>query len=316
MTDQACSKAQQEVRWYIVHVSLHCSCESQHLCMEYACTALPANASHVQTATPHLTVGALSVTAGMLVRTVTTNPVWKDSGFEVVCLSGLPNLLIALQRAPWKDILLGTAAAVVLQLMLGLPFLLQHPYSYLNKAFEFSRVFLLQWSVNWSFLPEDIFRSKFFAACLLLAHLCLLLLFAHCKWCGADGGLIRLFVQRLQGKAIAPASGQKSGDLQAYDAKQLLAIVFSGNLIGIVCARTLHFQFYSWYFHTLPLLLWHAKLSIQLRIVLLGCIEVVWNSFPPSVASSCILLSCHCILLFGLYHLSDWSRPRLDVKST
>lgn len=41
---------------------------------------------------------------------------------------------------------------------------------------------------------------------------------------------------------------------------QVLLIVFSGNFIGVLCARTLHFQFYSWYFHTLPFLLWQVSL--------------------------------------------------------
>ena len=29
-------------------------------------------------------------------------------------------------------------------------------------------------------------------------------------------------------------------------AKHTLFVVFSGNFIGIACARTLHYQFYSW----------------------------------------------------------------------
>lgn len=29
-------------------------------------------------------------------------------------------------------------------------------------------------------------------------------------------------------------------------AAEALWIVFSGNFVGIVCARTLHFQFYAW----------------------------------------------------------------------
>ena len=142
---------------------------------------------------------------------------------------------LGLQAAPWKDILLGSLAAVLLQLMLGLPFLLQHPHSYLSKAFEFSRIFLLKWSVNWAFLPEGVFRSKALAACLLLAHLALLLLFAQYKWCKKDGGLLRLLSQRLQGQGPPAMTTKQDSPGQADSAKRMLAVVFSGNLIGIAC---------------------------------------------------------------------------------
>ena len=220
-----------------------------------------------------------------------------------------------LQAAPWKDILLGSLAAVVLQFMLGLPFLLQHPRSYLSKAFEFSRIFLLKWSVNWAFLPEGVFRSKALAICLLLTHLGLLLLFAQYKWCKEDGGLLRLLLQRLKGRGQPEMTTKQDGTGQADSAKRMLAVVFSGNLIGVACARTLHFQFYSWYFHSVPLLLWHADMSSPLRVVLFVCIEVVWNTFPPASWSSACLLFCHLTMLFELYIFSDWSVSKAQSKS-
>ena len=219
-----------------------------------------------------------------------------------------------LQAAPWKDILLGALAAVFLQLMLGLPFLLQHPRSYLSKAFEVSRIFLLKWSVNWAFLPEDIFRSKALAGCLLGAHLSLLLLFAHYKWCKEDGGLLRLLLRRLKGQGQPEMTLKQDSAEQADSAKRMLAVVFSGNLIGIACARTLHFQFYSWYFHSVPLLLWHAEMFSPLRIVLFVCIEVVWNMYPPAAWSSACLLFCHSTMLFELYNFSNWSAPKAPSK--
>jgi hypothetical protein len=54
---------------------------------------------------------------------------------------------------------------------------------------------------------------------------------------------------------VARAGGHFTGafrDGPAYIAYVLL----SSNFVGIVFARTLHYQFYSWYFHALPLLLW------------------------------------------------------------
>lgn len=82
------------------------------------------------------------------------------------------------------DLVKGTVAGVVLQLMLGLPFLLHSPGAYLSRAFELSRVFLHVWSVNLKFLPEHVFQSKGLAAGLLLAHGIVLWLFA--RWVADD----------------------------------------------------------------------------------------------------------------------------------
>ncbi len=61
---------------------------------------------------------------------------------------------------------IGICAAV--QLVLGLPFLATHPISYVSKAFEFSRVFMYKWTVNFKFLPENVFLSKKLSVFLLL----------------------------------------------------------------------------------------------------------------------------------------------------
>ena len=41
--------------------------------------------------------------------------------------------------------------------------------------------------------------------------------------------------------------------------------LFTANLIGIAFARSLHYQFYSWYFHMLPYLAWRTDLPVLLR---------------------------------------------------
>lgn len=65
------------------------------------------------------------------------------------------------------------------QVLVGLPFLLDNPLSYISCAFDLGRVFLHEWTVNWRFLPEDIFVSKTFHVSLLLLHLVTLALFAY-----------------------------------------------------------------------------------------------------------------------------------------
>ena len=49
-------------------------------------------------------------------------------------------------------------------------------------AFNLGRQFLFKWTVNWRFLPEWLFLSRYFHISLLACHLTVLLLFYLCKW--------------------------------------------------------------------------------------------------------------------------------------
>ena len=58
-----------------------------------------------------------------------------------------------------------------------------------------------------------------------------------------------------------------------------MTVLFVSNFVGIAFARTLHYQFYSWYFHALPLLAWQTPLPVPLRLAVMAGIEygVVWT---------------------------------------
>ena len=52
---------------------------------------------------------------------------------------------------------------------------------------------------------------------------------------------------RVAQKRPVPAANQtRLAKFPQLPAAHILFLVFSGNFIGIVCARTLHYQFYSW----------------------------------------------------------------------
>ena len=235
--------------------------------------------------------------------------------------------------------------------MLGAPFLLSHPASYLSRAFELSRVFMHQWSVNLQFLQPEQFESKRLAVLLLGAHLGLLLAFAHWRWCVNTGGLphtMQVCLRRLTRRAgrqppkmagprmvskppaqqdqlqpptaVAEVMRQTPAKMDMAQAhlrslerpafaQDALLIIFSGTFIGIVCSRTLHYQFYSWYFHMLPFLLWHGNLWVPARIGIFFCIESVWNVYPPIAESSFVLLMCHLVLLLSLWSSRAFFRP-------
>ena len=69
-----------------------------------------------------------------------------------------------------------------LQLLLGAPFLLHSPVSYLRGAFDFGRQFLYQWTVNWRCLPEWLFLHRGLHFALLVAHIVTLAVFIHTRW--------------------------------------------------------------------------------------------------------------------------------------
>lgn len=56
----------------------------------------------------------------------------------------------------------------VWQLVLGYPFLSTYPIEYLKNSFDIGRVFMFKWTVNFKFLPEEIFVSKPLSVGLLL----------------------------------------------------------------------------------------------------------------------------------------------------
>lgn len=75
---------------------------------------------------------------------------------------------------------------------------------------------------------------------------------------------------------------------------------FLCNFIGVACARSLHYQFYVWYFHSLPYLVWSTPYSLGVRYLILGIIEYCWNTYPSTNLSSAALHLCHLALLVGV----------------
>lgn len=85
----------------------------------------------------------------------------------------------------------------------------------------------------------------------------------------------------------------------------------------MVFARSLHYQFYSWYAHQLPLLVWATPFGLLVRCVaclrrmaMLGGIEYAWNVFPSTRGSSLALMGAHAALIIGLW---TSRRVRWDV---
>ncbi|XP_077471602.1 dol-P-Man:Man(5)GlcNAc(2)-PP-Dol alpha-1,3-mannosyltransferase [Stigmatopora argus] len=187
---------------------------------------------------------------------------------------------------------LGICASI--QVLLGLPFLLENPMGYMSQAFDLGRQFMFKWTVNWRFLPEWLFLNRYFHFLLLAAHLLSLLLFALRCWKRPAESPLELLKEPGKRKDPAPKN----------TANQIVLILFTSNFIGMCFSRSLHYQFYVWYFHTLPYLLWSGglkKMAHLLRVLILGLVELSWNTYPSTCSSSVALHVCHLVIFFSLW---------------
>jgi hypothetical protein len=211
----------------------------------------------------------------------------------------LPGLLVVLVK---RHGLLGaaqhSAGIVVIQLLFGAPFLLTNPNAYLAGAFDLGRVFLYKWTVNWRFVPEDVFLSRAFAGALLAAHAGALLAFAASKWTRGDGGpqaiLRRALARPRRSPALAAVTAdracdalQSAGLSEAHAYADVTTIMYTSNLIGVLFARSLHYQFYAWYAQTLPFLAWRTRLPLPLKFA-----PPVLS--PPAAPLTCAAAGSRC----------------------
>lgn len=198
----------------------------------------------------------------------------------------LPGLILVLYlQGGFKSVVLSAGLIGAVQVVLGLPFLVRYPRAYLSCAFDFKRQFLYKWTVNWRFLGEQVFLSSAFAKGLLLTHLVTLSLWAYYR-----------VGRRLDWSQFPPKPNTRlTGD-------GIVRIMAESNMIGIICARSLHYQFYSWYLHLIPFMAASQKRMSYYRgataLVLFMGIEWAWNVFPSTLSSSLVLLACNASLLF------------------
>ncbi|XP_052896265.1 lethal(2)neighbour of tid protein 2 [Anopheles moucheti] len=279
-------------------------------------------------------------------------------------------LLLYITNLGWLKTVLQLTVCGMIQLILGAPFLLTHPWQYIKGSFDLGRVFEHKWTVNYRFLEPEIFESKVFHLALLGLHLTLLVAFAspcykyfqnYCrlrqleimlvpqieaqnraekekqkkakksqaqalpaskeqkdqeKLTDDQEKFLKSFekgIKKMSGKqqqkvveraAEEPATGNAATNKFSihFDRSTQLALlpIFLSNFIGIVCARSLHYQFYVWYFHSLPYLTWYTEYTNSLKFLLLLLLEFCWNTYPSTVLSSLVLHTCHLILLVGI----------------
>lgn len=183
------------------------------------------------------------------------------------------------------------------QVILGLPFLLTNPIGYLQGSFDVGRIFLYKWTVNWRCIPEYLFINRGFHIFLIVVHIALIILFLK-SWMSYLRSYATL--KRVE-EELKPQLKKREKVNMETSSQLFLLPMFTCNLIGIACSRSLHYQFYVWYFHSLPYLLWSTPYSGKWRLAVMGIIELCWNTYPSTVLSSVLLHLCHLCMIYGIY---------------
>ncbi|CDZ96769.1 glycosyltransferase family 58 protein [Phaffia rhodozyma] len=217
-------------------------------------------------------------------------------GVKMNILLYIPGLLVLYWKALGPLGMISNAVKIgLVQILLPLPFFLRsHPRQYLTSAFDFSRSFLYKWTVNWRFVPESTFLSREFHVGLMAVQLVVLAGFGW-RWCrsehGGAIGVLRRGLSRRKGNTVG----------RSIEGREIVAIMFTSNLIGMVFARSLHYQFQSWYFHQIPLLLALTAYPLPIKAVLFAMTEYGWSLYPSSDISSATLIAAHIMVLLGIW---------------
>lgn len=143
--------------------------------------------------------------------------VWSSGALSVKMsnMLYLPGIMVVTCREKGLLTTIGHVAVIVaLQGLIGLPFLREYPWEYLAGAFDFSRMFLYKWTVNWRFVPEEIFTSKPFAKGLLTIHLVILVIFLLRRWFADPRGPFAAIIKAIKYPTKPPVALPMTSDCE------------------------------------------------------------------------------------------------------
>ncbi|KAL8731642.1 MAG: hypothetical protein Q9166_003330 [cf. Caloplaca sp. 2 TL-2023] len=206
--------------------------------------------------------------------------------------------MILLQALPLRRAFNAAFLMAQVQITIAWPFVDVNPLGYLSRAFEFSRQFLYKWTVNWRFVEEKTFLSREFAIALATANLGLLLLFMTTRWVKPSHQSLAEFVPSLW--KPRPLLIQQQMSLRVTPT-HIMTAVLSAMMIGLLCARSLHYQFYAYIAWSTPFLLWRSGLHPIAVYAVWAAQEWAWNVYPSTNASSMVVVACLVLQIFGVW---------------
>lgn len=147
-------------------------------------------------------------------------------------------------------------------------------------------------------MGQDVFLSQDFATGLLTCHVALLALFVWTRWLVPSRqspfqALFSVF------KPLSPTAQAKAA--ARVTPEFATTSVLTAGAIGMLCARSLHYQFYAMVAWATPFLLWKAGLPPILQYLLFGVQELAWNVYPSTYTSSLTVVAVLAVTVAGTW---------------
>ncbi|EMC91608.1 glycosyltransferase family 58 protein [Baudoinia panamericana UAMH 10762] len=220
-------------------------------------------------------------------------------GVKMSLLLALPAVGMVLWQGMGRDRALRQAMLMgQMQVLLGYPFLAANPRSYLFRAFEFSRQFLFKWTVNWRFVGEETFLSRSFSISLLAAHATLLVASLNTRWLKPMNASLPGSIRNL----LTPPPAQEQAKIERrVTPDYILTTILTAVIIGCLCARSLHYQFYTYIAWSTPFLLWRSGMHPVLMYAIWAAQEWAWNVYPSTNASSLVVVATLAVTVLSVW---------------
>ncbi|OAL29850.1 hypothetical protein AYO22_01756 [Fonsecaea multimorphosa] len=211
-------------------------------------------------------------------------------GVKMTLLLAAPAVgIVILQALGTSDGLFTGLYVFVLHVIMSMPFF-EHGtgFSYVQRSFDFGRQFLYKWTVNWRFVDEETFLSPSFAIGLLVIHVSLLLFFFQTKWIKPSASNLAEFAKKYTG-------GMKEAEELRVSKKVtpsfVMDAVLGSMVIGMLCARSLHYQFFAYLGWATPYLLWRAGGGPLWVLLNWAVQEYCWLVYPSTNVSSAVVVT-------------------------
>lgn len=202
------------------------------------------------------------------------------------------------------------------QMAIGVPFFAANWRGYFGRAFELSRQFKFEWTVNWRMMGEETFLSKEFSLALLGMHVAMLLVFVVSRWLRPAQRPLFDLIRPILLRFKSPFTTLEQLHVTSrVTPRFVMTTMLSANVIGLLFARSLHYQFYAYLAWATPYLLWYGLPSSSLIAPIWLAQEWAWNTFPSTDASSAMAVNVMAITVLTAY-FGEGKREDPDVIDT